>query len=78
VDAGVDTGPIIAQAAVPVLPSDDVPSLHARIQRAEHVLLPSVIDAIARGQITLTPQLRVHADSDADAALFSLTKRGAS
>lgn len=51
VDAGVDTGPILAQAAVPVLPADDVATLHARIQGQEHRLLPAVIDAIARGWI---------------------------
>jgi phosphoribosylglycinamide formyltransferase-1 len=53
VDAGVDTGPILAQAAVPVLPGDDAASLHARIQREEHRLLPAVVDAIARGWIAL-------------------------
>src|SRR6185369_11715763 len=53
VDAGVDTGPILAQAAVPVLPSDDAHTLHARIQVHEHRLLPAVIDAIARGEIVL-------------------------
>lgn len=53
VDAGVDTGPILAQAAVPVLPSDDAHTLHARIQVHEHKLLPAVIDAIARGRIAL-------------------------
>jgi phosphoribosylglycinamide formyltransferase-1 len=51
VDAGVDTGPILAQAAVPVLPDDDPPALHARIRAQEHRLLPAVIDAIARGWI---------------------------
>lgn len=51
VDAGVDTGPILAQAAVPVLPDDDAAALHARIQQQEHRLLPAVIDAIARGWI---------------------------
>jgi phosphoribosylglycinamide formyltransferase-1 len=53
VDAGVDTGPILAQAAVPVLPSDDAHTLHARIQVHEHRLLPAVVDAIARGAIQL-------------------------
>ncbi len=53
VDAGVDTGPILAQAAVPVLPSDDATTLHARIQTAEHRLLPGVVDAIAQGHYTL-------------------------
>lgn len=51
VDAGVDTGPILAQGAVPVLPADDAASLHARIQTVEHRLLPFVIDAIGRGAI---------------------------
>lgn len=51
VDAGVDTGPILAQGAVPVVPGDDAASLHARIQTVEHRLLPFVIDAIGRGAI---------------------------
>lgn len=49
VDDGIDTGPILAQAAVPVLPGDDGARLHHRIQRAEHRLLPAVVEAIARG-----------------------------
>lgn len=53
VDRGIDTGAIVAQAAVPVLPDDDALRLHARIQRAEHRLLPEVIDAVARGRIAL-------------------------
>ena len=53
VDAGVDTGPILAQAAVPVRGDDTVESLHRRIQRQEHRLLPSVVDAIARGWMRL-------------------------
>lgn len=55
VDAGVDTGPIIAQAAVPVLIGDSAESLHARIQVQEHRLLPGVIHQIAIGAITLDP-----------------------
>jgi phosphoribosylglycinamide formyltransferase-1 len=72
VDHGVDTGPVIAQGVVPILPNDDVSALHARIQRVEHVLLPRVIAAIARGTISLQPSLRVHTAPDADTALFSL------
>lgn len=53
VDAGVDSGPILSQAAVPVLEGDDEASLHARIQKAEHALLPAVVDAIATGQLSL-------------------------
>jgi phosphoribosylglycinamide formyltransferase-1 len=56
VDAGVDSGPILAQAAVPVRPDDDAAGLHARIQRAEHRLLPAVVDAIARGHYRLTTE----------------------
>jgi phosphoribosylglycinamide formyltransferase-1 len=69
VDEGVDSGTIIAQGAVPVLPTDDFASLHARIQRVEHVLLPDVIDQIARGVVTLDP-FRLHADIAADAVLL--------
>lgn len=55
VDEGVDTGAILAQGAVPVLPTDDAASLHVRIQRVEHVLLPATLDAIARGNVALDP-----------------------
>ncbi len=48
VDEGVDTGEIIAQAEVDVLPVDTAESLHARIQEAEHVLYPEVIEFFAR------------------------------
>lgn len=58
VDAGVDTGPILAQAAVPVLPGDDAERLHARIQPAEHRLLPAVIDWVAKGALVLDPAPR--------------------
>jgi phosphoribosylglycinamide formyltransferase-1 len=59
VDSGVDTGPIIAQAAVPVLADDTKQTLHARIQVQEHRLLPAVIHQIAIGSIELNP-LRVN------------------
>ncbi len=51
VDAGVDTGPIIAQRAVPVRPGDDAATLHARIQVEEHQLLPAVVRALAQGRL---------------------------
>lgn len=57
VDEGVDTGPILAQGAVPVLVGDDVASLHARIQTVEHRLLPAVVDWIATGHVKLGPDL---------------------
>jgi phosphoribosylglycinamide formyltransferase 1 len=55
VDAGTDTGPIIAQAAVPVLSSDDDSSLRARILVEEHRLLPTVLQWIVEGRVTAKP-----------------------
>ena len=43
VDEGVDTGKILGQSRVPVLPSDTAESLHARIQVAEHELYPRMV-----------------------------------
>ncbi|MFW5878607.1 MAG: phosphoribosylglycinamide formyltransferase [Myxococcota bacterium] len=54
VDQGVDTGPILAQAAVPVLPEDDRESLASRIQRQERRLYPRVLQAIAEGRLEWT------------------------
>jgi len=53
VDAGVDSGPIIAQQTVPVLDSDTPDSLHHRIQIAEHELYPKCVAAIARGEVSV-------------------------
>ena len=46
VDDGMDTGEIIAQERVAILPGDSAASLHARIQEAEHRLLPRVVAEI--------------------------------
>ena len=48
VDEGMDTGPIIAQQAVPVLLNDTRESLQKRIQETEHYLYPSVIRKLCR------------------------------
>jgi phosphoribosylglycinamide formyltransferase-1 len=48
VDAGVDTGPIVAQAAVPVLDDDTVESLHERIKVEERRMLVDAVGRIAR------------------------------
>jgi len=47
VDAGVDTGPIIAQQSVPVEPDDTEHTLHERIKEVEWQLLPEVVQALA-------------------------------
>lgn len=43
VDEGVDTGKILGQKTVPILPGETAESLHVRIQEAEHVLYPEVL-----------------------------------
>ncbi len=48
VDDGVDTGPVIAQAGVPVQPDDDEPTLHERIKSVERDLLVEVVGRLAR------------------------------
>jgi phosphoribosylglycinamide formyltransferase-1 len=53
VDAGVDTGPIIAQRAVVVEPDDDQESLHERIKAAEWELLPQVINRLVAHGLTV-------------------------
>lgn len=53
VDGGMDTGPIIAQAVVPVLPEDTEEGLAKRILVEEHKLLPKVVGWIAAGKVKL-------------------------
>lgn len=53
VDSGTDTGPIIAQAAVPVVDGDDEASLTARILEKEHELLPAALQWIAEGRVSV-------------------------
>jgi phosphoribosylglycinamide formyltransferase-1 len=55
VDRGTDTGPIVAQAAVPVRDGDDEETLRLRILRREHELLPRVLQWIAEGRLTTEP-----------------------
>ena len=47
----MDTGPIIAQAAVPVLPGDTEESLAARVLKEEHKLYPEALRLVASGQV---------------------------
>jgi phosphoribosylglycinamide formyltransferase 1 len=53
VDAGTDTGPIIAQAVVPVRDDDTLETLTARLLAEEHVLLPAVLQSVAEGRVTV-------------------------
>jgi phosphoribosylglycinamide formyltransferase 1 len=54
VDAGIDSGPILAQERVPILPGDTEHSLHERIKPVERRLLIDVVRRIATGALDLT------------------------
>ena len=54
VDAGVDTGPIVAQTAVPVEDDDTVEALHERIKVAERAMLVDTVGRMAREGFTIT------------------------
>lgn len=53
VDSGVDSGPILAQERVPVLPGDDEHALHERIKPVERRLLIDVVRRVATGDLDL-------------------------
>jgi phosphoribosylglycinamide formyltransferase-1 len=53
IDEGVDTGPIIMQAAVPVLPGDTADSLAARILKEEHIILPESVRLFCEGRLAV-------------------------
>ncbi|MGH7353805.1 MAG: phosphoribosylglycinamide formyltransferase [Candidatus Rokuibacteriota bacterium] len=53
-DEGVDTGPIVLQAAVPVLPDDTEETLAARILVQEHRLYPEAVRLFAEGRLVVT------------------------
>ena len=50
----MDAGPIIGQAAVPVLPSDDAETLASRVLAAEHRLYPRMLALLAQDQVRMT------------------------
>ena len=47
----MDNGPVILQAAVPILPDDDADSLAARVLEQEHIIYPLAVDMIASGRV---------------------------
>lgn len=57
VRADMDAGPIIAQAAVPVLPDDDQTTLATRILAQEHVIFPLALRLIATGLIQVIDEI---------------------
>jgi len=54
VDAGTDTGPVLAQAAVPVLDDDDEATLHERVKVTERALLVETVGRMVRDGWTVT------------------------
>jgi len=51
IDEGVDSGPVIMQAAVPVMDDDTVDSLSARILKEEHRILPESVRLFCQGRL---------------------------
>lgn len=76
VTARMDEGPIIAQAAVPVLPGDSEERLAARVLKAEHELYPLALRLVAEGKASMAGGRTVFADlsqdpRDGNSRLFS-------
>lgn len=68
----VDGGPIIGQAAVPVLPDDDADSLAARVLAAEHRLYPACLRLVAEGRVRLADgKAEISGDFDGSGQLFN-------
>jgi formyltetrahydrofolate-dependent phosphoribosylglycinamide formyltransferase len=70
VSAGVDEGPILAQAAVPVLPDDDAARLAARVLAQEHLIYPAALGWLAAGRVRVAGGVaRVDGAAAAEGAL---------
>ena len=77
VRAAMDDGPIVAQAAVPVVPGDTEDSLAARILAAEHRLYPHALRLVASGQARVDGEQVVEKPgSESQSALFSPPLQG--
>jgi phosphoribosylglycinamide formyltransferase-1 len=75
VDEGTDSGPILAQAAVPVLDTDSEATLGARIQQEEHRLYPLAVRLLATGVLVRTGR-RVAGGARPEASGISLLNPG--
>ena len=69
VDETLDGGPIVAQEAVPIQAGDDEASLHERIKRAEHRLLPRAVALLVAGAVTIDGRRTSLDPARADATL---------
>jgi phosphoribosylglycinamide formyltransferase-1 len=68
----LDAGPIIAQAAVPVLAGDNEASLARRVLMAEHRLYPSAVRLIAEGKVSVIDEIaRIEGAAFADGSWFN-------
>ena len=64
VDEGLDTGPIILQEAVPVLPGDTEETLHQRIHEVEYRLYPQAISYFCEGRLRVEGRCTVILDEE--------------
>jgi phosphoribosylglycinamide formyltransferase 1 len=77
VERGVDTGPIILQAAVPVLPDDTPETLLSRIHQQEHIIYPLAIKLFAEGKLTISGrQVRILNDNPKNENNYQKSKIG--
>jgi formyltetrahydrofolate-dependent phosphoribosylglycinamide formyltransferase len=81
VTSGMDEGPAIAQAAVPVLPGDTPETLAQRVLKAEHKLYPLALELLAQGKVRMVDGRAVFDPAapfvSAEARLFSLAPHAA-
>lgn len=73
VDDGCDTGPVIAQASVPVLTSDTEETLAARILQQEHRIYPRAVQWFAQGRLSVDGR-RVRLDGEREPAVAALVQ----
>jgi phosphoribosylglycinamide formyltransferase-1 len=64
VTAELDHGPIVLQAAVPVLPGDDEEALSERVLAQEHVIYPRAVRWFVQGQLRIERGVVLHADGE--------------